>query len=499
MRVSRWLIVASCPIMVGCGGAAADVTPPSPDAPASMQLFVNAPNVVVGHFIEVSATVKNAAGEVLLAAPVVYTVDKPAIATAADAGEFITRAAGTVVVTAQSGTISKSTSVHVDAPPTTNTDAWTFCTAAGNQCSFVGLRIARLGAANGPYVQKALYGGVPCASYGFDNQDPAPGQALHCDYGPILTTVINNPNPGMGVAGTTVTAPLGAQGYTVDRIQPSSEVAVVTDGSGSFRTTCDVTTIAFDDPIVLPNQPGASHLHIFFGNANVHAGSTVATIASEGASTCRGGTVNRTGYWAPAIVDTRNGEVQIPETAAFYYKSGYNIDPATVKPFPVGLRMIAGNKLATSVQTNVQWACRDFYTGDFASIPTTCRSDDFIRLAVLFPQCWDGKNLDSPDHKSHMSFPDYRNPPERSTCPAAFPVVVPAITEKFEYPLAGKNPATWRLSSDMYDSSLPGGFSAHADWMNGWKPEIMQLIVTSCINKGVDCGVASLGNGTELY
>lgn len=462
-------------------------------------MFVNAPNVVVGQFIEVASIVKNSAGTVLITSPVVYAVNNAAVAVATSNGEFSTLAAGTVVVTAKSGTVTNTASIRVDAPPTTNTGTWTFCVAAGNSCDFEGLRIVRLGAANGPYVQKAVYHGVPCASFGFDGQDPAPGQPLHCDYGPTLTTVINNPAPGMGIAGSTVSVPMGAAGFTVDRIGPSSERPVVNDGSGSFRTTCDLALLAFDDPIVYPGKPGASHLHMFFGNTKIRATSTSTTIADEGPSTCRGGTVNRTGYWVPAIIDTRRGEVQIPETAAFYYKSGYNVDPATVRPFPVGLKMIAGDKLATAAQDNVQWACRDHYTGDFISIPTTCPAADFVRLSIQFPQCWDGKNLDSPDHKSHMSFPNYRNPPQKSTCPASHPIVLPAITEKFEYPVAGKNPATWRLTSDMYSTSLPGGLSAHADWMNGWKPAIIELIVTSCINKGVDCGVASLGNGTELY
>ena len=30
---------------------------------------------------------------------------------------------------------------------------------------------------------------------------------------------------------------------------------------------------------------------------------------------------------------------------------------------------------------------------------------DGMRAQVYFPSCWDGVNLDSPDHKSHMSYP----------------------------------------------------------------------------------------------
>src|SRR3954454_23956536 len=43
---------------------------------------------------------------------------------------------------------------------------------------------------------------------------------------------------------------------------------------GVFATICDYSHQAPDDPIVKPNQPGASHLHQFFGNATTDAAST---------------------------------------------------------------------------------------------------------------------------------------------------------------------------------------------------------------------------------
>jgi hypothetical protein len=51
----------------------------------------------------------------------------------------------------------------------------------------------------------------------------------------------------------------------------------------------------------------------------------------------------------------------------------------------------------------------------------------------------------------------------------------------------------------MYATSLPGGRSAHADWMMGWDAPTMKTLVTQCLNKGLDCGVNFIGNGTEIY
>ena len=384
--------------------------------------------------------------------------------------------------------------------PVPTPETWTFCTNAGAPCEFIGLRDVRLGAATGAYVQQVAYGSVPCAPYGFGGRNPAPGQPLHCDYGPLKTTTLANPQPGMAGLGATVTVALGSSGASGPQTRPASGMPTSSPGSGSFRTTCSMARFAFDDPIVYPGQPGASHLHVFYGNTAADGRSTAESIAESGGSTCRGGTLNRSAYWAPALVDAVTGEVQTPADAVFYYKTGYGIDPRVVQPFPAGLRMIAGDKNATAAQNYVEWGCRDRGTPNTGAVPTTCRVGDAIRLSIQFPQCWDGVHLDAPDHQSHMAYPIYRNPPAVSTCPATHPVTLPVITEHFDYPVTARSvPANWRLSADMYSAALPGGFSAHADWMNGWDPAVLQTIVTRCLNAAMDCGVGSIGDGRTLF
>lgn len=46
---------------------------------------------------------------------------------------------------------------------------------------------------------------------------------------------------------------------------------------------------------------------------------------------------------------------------------------------------------------------------------------DGLRAQIFFPSCWDGKNLDSPNHKSHVAYPEsgaYNN----GACPSTHPV-----------------------------------------------------------------------------
>jgi hypothetical protein len=380
---------------------------------------------------------------------------------------------------------------------------WTVCVTAGNVCQYLGLRDVRLGAASGPYVQQTAFHGVPCAVYGFGDRDPAPDQPLHCDIGPLKTIALVNPAPGMAGMGDRVTVPLGSPGSSEERIEPTVEEPVGSDepgAPGAFRTTCSLASYGFFDPIVFPGQTGSSHLHIFFGNTAVGPGSTPETLVASGASTCRGGRLNRTAYWAPAVFDARTSTAVTPDEAIFYYKGGYNTSATDIQPFPAGLRMIAGDKRSLAAQPYVVWSCGELPTGDGGSIPGVCPAGEKVRLSITFPQCWDGTHLDTPDHQSHMAYPDYRNDPARTTCPTTHPVMLPEITEHFDFPVRVANEsAHWRLSSDMYDQAMPGGFSAHADWMNGWDPATMRTIVTQCLNKALDCGVASIGDGRALY
>jgi hypothetical protein len=71
---------------------------------------------------------------------------------------------------------------------------------------------------------------------------------------------------------------------------------------------------------------------------------------------------------------------------------------------------------------------------------------------VSFPDCWDGKRLDSASHRSHMAYSS------RGACAGSHPVAVPSLSLLISYPVAGGPGA--ELSS--------GRFAAHADFVNAW-------------------------------
>ncbi len=103
-------------------------------------------------------------------------------------------------------------------------------------------------------------------------------------------------------------------------------------------------------------------------------------------------------------------------------------------------------------------------------------------MVLFFPQCWDGSNLDSPDHKSHMSYP------VNGACPFTHPKAIPEISYQVIYPVPAANATTtWRLASDKYDESLPGGRSAHGDYDMAWQKDIIDAAVRNCVQARKDC------------
>ena len=300
----------------------------------------------------------------------------------------------------------------------------------------------------------------------------------------------------------TARIPTGSPGFAVDMIGPTTEMPA-SSTEGDFRTICDYSHMSFDDPIVFPGRPGMSHLHAFFGNTGTDAASTSQSLHTTGNSTCRGGTINRSAYWQPAIIDTKDGSPVKPRIAIVYYKTGNLwIVPATVQALPAGLRMISGDSTATAPSAS---GAAQFNCGGIAgpvtnlldplgphSIPN-CPVGSEVWASVVFPQCWDGVNLDSPDHRSHVA---YSNP----TCSdPGFPVTLPIITITAVYPVTEKDsPLRWRLASDTHDLGQPGGYSLHADWFNGWKPEIMDAWIKNCDQASKDCAAHLLGDGRMM-
>jgi hypothetical protein len=152
------------------------------------------------------------------------------------------------------------------------------------------------------------------------------------------------------------------------------------------------------------------------------------------------------------------------ESRSYYFLNADAANPnGTIKAFPEGFRMLAGDSTRRNCTINDQpcpfpdpptssWAALGeiaqpdleqraigfnclHYTAGWDE-PTLYRHflppkafldlncTDGLRMELMFPSCWDGQNLDSPDHKSHVAYPDLVM---AGACPSGYNVKLPAL------------------------------------------------------------------------
>ena len=292
-------------------------------------------------------------------------------------------------------------------------------------------------------------------------------------------------------------------GFSDLRVRPTNEQPKSTVDS-AFRISCQVSHMSNDDPMIYPGQEGASHHHTFYGNTQVKFDTDLNQLSTTGNSTCDGGIMNRSGYWHPTVIDTQTNSPVIPDQGAiFYYKVGHPTFGGRITAPPKGMRMLAGNPKATTFgQTKAsKYVCINIAMQHsngmkWQSTIPNCGPESFMQQVVVFPQCWDGKNLDSPDHQDHMAYPS-----RSGICPSTHPVIFPEISLNLNYKVHADSPMNkWRLASDNYTfNGRNAGYSGHADWVNGWDQAMLEDIVKNCLNAKKDCHAHLLGDGRMFY
>lgn len=135
-------------------------------------------------------------------------------------------------------------------------------------------------------------------------------------------------------------------------------------------------------------------------------------------------------------------------------------------------------------QQAVTFVCLD-YTGvssKYNELPAKqCPSG--IRSQINFPSCWDGKNIDSPDHKSHVAF--LSTGPDNGTCnDPMFPITIPRLflevywnTGDFE---DFRDEAMAPNQPFVFSNGDPTGYGFHADFINGWEPSVLKKALDEC-------------------
>jgi hypothetical protein len=245
-----------------------------------------------------------------------------------------------------------------------------------------------------------------------------------------------------------------------------------------FHASCAANHHLSDDPIVFPNLAGASHNHTFFGNTTTDANSTLTSL-NAGGTNCDP-VEDKSAYWIPTLY--ANGQVVDPASTVTVYYASRLQDPSKTQPFPAGFRMIAGDaKQQTDTadhQGNHFWcAGTGGEVGRTADgVMPICAPTANLNYQLVFPDCWDGVHLDSPNHKAHVSNG------VNGACPAAFPVPIPNLSYVIAYP----------VGMDTTHVTLASGttFSMHGDFFNAWQDAAQAARVRDCIDQNVKWNAA---------
>ncbi len=305
--------------------------------------------------------------------------------------------------------------------------------------------------------------------------------------------------------------PAAPTAASVQRRSGSTPWIADTDDDALFTVDCTFSHRASDDPIVLPGQPGASHSHDFFGSDATDAFSTGDSLRGT-ATTCQD-TADTASYWTPTL--SVRGEPVEPTFLRAYYRARPGVDVRDVTAPPLGLAMIAGDPArggghhdhgepasstepashhdemdhdgmdhgpttepvpAEDATAEAGWGCGLRPRAFQVEPPTDCTDASPLTLRLRFPDCWDGENLDSADHRSHVA---------RSVdgaCPETHPVQMTELQLSITWPVTGEEAGDVSLSSG-------GVAGAHGDFLNGWEPDALAAHIELCIRAEANCTI----------
>jgi hypothetical protein len=259
----------------------------------------------------------------------------------------------------------------------------------------------------------------------------------------------------------------------------------------TFTVNCVPLTQQRADPIVSPGV-ASSHVHAVIGG-NAFQRRMGPTDALKANSTTCDKAIDHSNYWVPQMYHQRADKmwelVTWHGSAVYYQKRACNYAPnirvcdKSVVPlaFPDGFRMTAGDPYRRT-QNNSDFAQRAIaimciFNGgskEYNGFPP--RQCNTMRSEVYFPSCWDGKNLDSPDHKSHVAYPaigDYNG----GVCPQSHPVALLSIFYEFFF-----ETSAFTDNKFAFANGDATGFGYHGDFIMGWTDRnLLQTAHRDCI------------------
>ncbi|KAI0390448.1 WSC domain-containing protein [Xylariaceae sp. FL0594] len=266
-------------------------------------------------------------------------------------------------------------------------------------------------------------------------------------------------------------------------------VALAARADAFFRLPCSSPVVVErSDPIVDPGAV-AKHLHTVMGSDAFNFTMSYADTQAAACSTCKA-VEDRSSYWVPTLFyHAQNGSfIPVKQTGGaliYYLQRSDSKDPNYKEgliPFPKDFRMVAGNPYSrnftdTNEQRAVSFVCLGVQGPATYELPKqNCPGG--LRAQLTMPSCWDGVNVDSADHKSHMAYPSVL---DNGYCPQSHPRRF--VTLFYE--------VVWSVDDfkDMWygdgqpfvlSTGDPTGYGYHGDFVNGWDIPTLTNVLKTC-------------------
>ncbi|WP_280868168.1 DUF1996 domain-containing protein [Streptomyces sp. SAI-127] len=277
---------------------------------------------------------------------------------------------------------------------------------------------------------------------------------------------------------------------------------------GTFVTSCGVNANGLfnsDNVIVAPGvSNGAHHFHDYIGNQSNTAFASDQDLANAETSCVDQG--DKSTYYWPVIrlqngtqeqdanspgggVEGNAGEIVTPKEVTLTFVGNPR---SKVTAMPRLLRIITGDAKAFvngNANANASWSCTGFEDRQLKDKYPLCPQGSDVVRTFKFQSCWDGRNIDSANHRTHVAFAQ-----NDGTCPEGFeaiPQLVQRIVYDVDAPSLGDGGRTTPLFAvDSFPEQLHKPVTDHGDFINVFDENLMNEMV-GCINDGRQCGAGT--------
>ncbi|WP_030617235.1 DUF1996 domain-containing protein [Streptomyces fulvoviolaceus] len=313
-----------------------------------------------------------------------------------------------------------------------------------------------------------------------------------------------------GNGGQAGNGPVAADFADITTVQPNVQnPAPEGDASrGTFVTSCGVNANGVfnsDNVIVAPGvSNGAHHFHDYVGNQANDAFASDEDLANGDTSCVDQG--DKSSYFWPVLrlqngtqeqdanapggaTEGNAGEIVTPEQATLTFVGN---PQSKVTAMPRLLRIITGDAKAFvngTANANASWSCTGFEDRQLKDKYPLCPQGSDVVRTFRFQSCWDGRNIDSANHRTHVAFGQ-----ADGACPAGFQAI-PQLVQRIVYDVdapsledGGRTVPLFAVDSFPEQQHKP--VTDHGDFINVFDEDLMGEMV-DCVNDGRQCGAGS--------